>query len=235
MCLYLPRSAAIAWTKIFKMASSRHFQLLFFSMKSYNFHSIKMKFGKYLPIKVPNEYAFSRICKCCRDWDIQDGVQQPFWIIVLCIKSIKFIMKKWKFAHTIVKRCPVSANCSNLQLFQGSKYSRWRPEAILDYSLIHESFILHKTKVKFGEYLSVDAMNEYICAKNCNFCREQDFQNGAWQLFAIIVFHKSWPSTLQRWNLANNFLLGFWKGVPLPESAAYEGNTIFKMVSGSHF
>ena len=44
--------------------------------------------------------------------------------------------------------------------------------------------------MKFGEYLFVDAMNEYICAKNGKFCREQDLQNGAWQPFAIIVFHK---------------------------------------------
>ena len=31
------------------------------------FHSTEMKFGNYLSIEVPNECAFSRICKCCND------------------------------------------------------------------------------------------------------------------------------------------------------------------------
>ena len=42
------------------MASSRHFQLLFFS-----FHSTQMKFDTNFPIEVLNNCMFSRICNSC--------------------------------------------------------------------------------------------------------------------------------------------------------------------------
>ena len=64
------------------------FSIIVFFQKIINFHSTEIKFGKYLPIKIPNECVFSRICKCCRGQDIQDGVQPPFEITVLCMKSI---------------------------------------------------------------------------------------------------------------------------------------------------
>ena len=53
----------------------------------------------------------------------------------------------------------------------------------------HLYFIKQKGNLA-NTYLSGDAMNEYICAKNGKFCREQDFQNGVREPFAITVLHR---------------------------------------------
>ena len=54
----------MAKNKIFKMASSRHFQLLFFH-KIIKVHSTQMKFDTNLPIEVLNNCMFPRICNSC--------------------------------------------------------------------------------------------------------------------------------------------------------------------------
>ena len=60
--------------------------------------------GKELHIAVHNVCVLARIGSCCADKDIQDGVRQPFWIILLFIKSTDFIIGKKNSAQTFQER-----------------------------------------------------------------------------------------------------------------------------------
>ena len=60
MGVYLPGFTAIARTKIFKMASGSHFELLFFP-KICIFHNINVKLGTYLLIKVLGDSSIAWI------------------------------------------------------------------------------------------------------------------------------------------------------------------------------
>ena len=83
---------------------------------------------------------------------------RPAAMLNYCFVHEIYIVHDEKVKICTYNRKAVPSECKlfkyAFQLFQDSTYSRWRPEAILDYSLIHESFIFYKTKGKFGEYVS---------------------------------------------------------------------------------
>ena len=79
--------------KIFKMASDNHNFFLYFA-KIIKYQKAKMKFGKKLHMKVHNGCLLARICNCHGNKDIQDGVRQPFLIILSFIKSASFMKQK---------------------------------------------------------------------------------------------------------------------------------------------
>ena len=66
----------------------------------------KLKFGTELHIEVHNGCVLARICGCCADKDIQDGVRQPFWIKLwrsAAILNNCFIHKIFIFHETEMK------------------------------------------------------------------------------------------------------------------------------------
>ena len=59
-----------------------------------------LKFSTELHMEVYNGCVLTRICICCTDKDVQDGVRQPFWIILPFIKCSFFMKQRWNLAKT---------------------------------------------------------------------------------------------------------------------------------------
>ena len=52
---------------------------------------------------------------------------------------------------------------------RGQRYSRWRPAAILNNSFIHKIFIFHETKIKFGDDLPIQLLNDLVFENFSNY------------------------------------------------------------------
>ena len=80
----------------------------------------KLKFGTDLHMEVHNVPVLAKICICCADKDIQDGVQPPFLKIVFVIKSL-FFSVEMKFGNYLRIKVPNECSFSRICKFAMTK------------------------------------------------------------------------------------------------------------------
>ena len=138
-------------------------------------------------MEVYNGRVLARICSCCADEDIQDGIGQPFWIILSFIKSSFFMKQRWNLAKTSQFR---SGMTQFLQISLTTSRNKIFKMASDNHNLLSyfpKIIKYQKAKMKFGKKLHKKVHNGCVLARICNCHGNKDIQDGVRQPFWIIL------------------------------------------------